>query len=251
MYLFEKDRCILLSGNQNFKYHESCESIGDQIRRYPLHPSQIHLWELEIPEELCIIGGCRAGPVDEMKLGTPWDAARFFPKVVLHRLRSYILASYLSCNPGEVRLSYGKYGQPIVDTPSCPYTFSTSYSGKNWMLAISHENLVGVDIEQIKEIPDLISIAHRLFHTEELNLIISLPPIEQTQAFFNLWTLKEAYLKATGKGWSGWESLPNMTHCISGSPAGPHWTCHRIGEYRAFLMTSSMICRAIVSCPRH
>ncbi len=118
------------------------------------------------------------------------------------------------------------------------------------MLAISHETLVGVDIEQINEKPGLISIAQRLFHTEELNLISSLPPIEQTQAFFNLWTLKEAYLKATGKGWSGWESLPDMTHCISRSLAGPHWTCHRVGECRAFLMTSLMICRAIVSCPR-
>ncbi|OPX69318.1 MAG: holo-(acyl carrier protein) synthase 2 [Methanoregulaceae archaeon PtaB.Bin009] len=71
------------------------------------------------------------------------------------------------------------------------------------MLDISHENPVGVDIEQIKEIPDLISNTHQLFHTEQLNLISLLPPIEQTQAFFNLWTLKEAYLKATGKGWSG------------------------------------------------
>jgi 4'-phosphopantetheinyl transferase len=152
---------------------------------------------------LRVIGGCLAGPVDEMKFYPPKDPARFVPKVALDRLRSYILASYLSGNPGEVRLSYGQYGKPIVDTPSCPYTFSTSFSGKNWMLDISHENPVGVDIEQIKEIPDLISNTHQLFHTEQLNLISLLPPIEQTQAFFNLWTLKEAYLKATGKGWSG------------------------------------------------
>jgi len=251
VYLFEKNRGILLSGDLNFEYDESCGSLGDFIRKYPLHPNQIHLWELEIPEKLRVMRKYQPGPVSKMEFYPPRGPARFFPKAVLHRIRSYILASYLSCNPEEVRLSYGQYGQPIVDSPSCPYTFSTSYSGKNWVLAISHENLVGVDIEQIKETPGLILIAQRLFHTDELNLIHSLPPIEQIQAFFNLWTLKEAYLKAVGKGWSGWESHPDMTHCFSRGLAGPAWTCHKIKECRAFLMTNSMISRAIVSYPHH
>ncbi len=181
-----------------------------------------------------------------MELYPSRGLARIFPKVVLHRLRSYILASYLSCNPGKVRLSYGQYGQPIIDTPSCPYTFSTSYSDKNWMLVISHENLVGADIEQIKERPGLNAIAHRLFHAEELSHIRLLPRIEQIQAFFHLWTLKEAYLKGTGKGWSGWESLPDMTRCISVDSTGSSWTCPRVEKHHAFLMTSSMMSRALV-----
>lgn len=250
VYLFEGDRGIPLSGNLNVEYGESIESLGDQIRRYPLHPGQIHLWELEIPEDLSGIEGFRAGSVDEMKYYPCRNLARGFPKETLHRIRYYILASYLSCNPREIRLSHGQYGQPIVDTPSCPYTISTSYTDGRWVLAVSHGHLFGTDIEHIKSTPGLLAIAHRFFHLEEWNHIRSLHPSGQMRSFFELWTLKEAYLKATGKGWSGAESLPDMTHCISKNPTGLNWTFQRVGEYRTFIMTSSMICRALVSCTR-
>lgn len=248
LYLFEGDRGIPLSGNMNFNYGELFESLGDQVRRHPLHPGQIHLWELEIPEELRGREGFRDGSVDEVKCYPSRNPARVFPKETLHSIRIHILASYLSCNPGEVRLSRGQYGQPIVDTPSCPYAISTSYTDERWMLAVSHGHLVGTDIEHIKSTPALIAIAHRFFHPEEWNHISSLPPAGQIRSFFELWTLKEAYLKVIEKGWSGVESLPDMTHCLSRNPTGRNWTFKRVGEYRTFLMTSSIMYRALVSC---
>jgi phosphopantetheine--protein transferase-like protein len=61
---------------------------------------------------------------------------------------------------------------------------------------------VGVDVEQIRPLPDVHEIASRFFCPEEAAELISLPPDQRGQAFFLCWTRKEAYIKAIGDGLS-------------------------------------------------
>ncbi len=59
---------------------------------------------------------------------------------------------------------------------------------------------VGVDIESIDRQVDRAGIAGRFFSRAEADELASLPPDLQPEAFCNLWTRKEAWLKATGVG---------------------------------------------------
>jgi 4'-phosphopantetheinyl transferase len=59
-----------------------------------------------------------------------------------------------------------------------------------------------VDLEQFR--PEFASdqIAERFFSANEVARLHSLPASKQTQAFFNCWTRKEAFIKAKGTGLS-------------------------------------------------
>jgi 4'-phosphopantetheinyl transferase len=59
---------------------------------------------------------------------------------------------------------------------------------------------VGVDVERIRAIKDAEDLVERFFSPRESRLFKKLPPEKRPAAFFNLWTRKEAMLKATGEG---------------------------------------------------
>lgn len=246
MHLFEDTRVSLLTGDLRFEYGGSFIALEEEIRRSPLQPRQVHLWEFEIPGDLQGMGKHEEEPDKEWKRAPRRDPVGISRKVLLHQIRQHILGSYLTCNPADIRLSYGPFGQPVIDRESCPFSFSTSYADQTWLLAIGYGHQVGTDIENITNKPGLLDIAQRFFYPREWNYVRSLLPAEQVRSFFQLWTLKEAYLKATGTGWSGWEDLPDMTHCISTNSSRSEWTCNIAGGYQAFLMTTASLCKALV-----
>ncbi len=76
--------------------------------------------------------------------------------------------------------------------------FNLSHSGKLVMCAVSKKEL-GCDIETIRDADT--DIAKRFFHANEYALIEKEADRERkNKLFFRLWTLKESYIKATGKG---------------------------------------------------
>ena len=62
---------------------------------------------------------------------------------------------------------------------------------------------LGIDIEKIRSLPQMDSIAERSFSVAEAADLRSLGASERETAFFHAWTRKEAYLKATGAGLFG------------------------------------------------
>ncbi|MDJ0903755.1 MAG: 4'-phosphopantetheinyl transferase superfamily protein [Xenococcus sp. MO_188.B8] len=68
------------------------------------------------------------------------------------------------------------------------------------LYGFTYQRIIGVDLEYIKDNIDYKQLAKRFFTTQELQLINSYPAREQKTIFFQLWTAKEAYLKATGDG---------------------------------------------------
>ncbi|MET0646281.1 MAG: 4'-phosphopantetheinyl transferase superfamily protein [Pyrinomonadaceae bacterium] len=71
-------------------------------------------------------------------------------------------------------------------------------SGRNDALWVSPPT--EVDVERIREDLATVEIAEKFFSPEEVRTLGALPPHLKTEAFFNCWTRKEAYIKALGKG---------------------------------------------------
>jgi 4'-phosphopantetheinyl transferase len=80
-----------------------------------------------------------------------------------------------------------------------PLYFNLSHSGNFAALAVSAQGEIGIDIETIRA-RNFLAIAERYYHTDELKQLLATPEAEREQLFFKLWTLKEAFFKATGGG---------------------------------------------------
>lgn len=75
--------------------------------------------------------------------------------------------------------------------------FNVSHSGR-WIVVALSEAPVGVDVEKVRNVN--LAVARRFFATEEYQQLIAQPLEMQQSFFFDLWTLKESYLKALGTG---------------------------------------------------
>ena len=98
----------------------------------------------------------------------------------------------------QLLFSANEYGKPyLVNDPHIH--FNLSHSGKYIACAIDSKP-VGIDIEQIKPID--MKIAERFFSMDEILFIAAHVNEMRTNAFYNIWTRKESYIKLDGKGLS-------------------------------------------------
>jgi len=116
-------------------------------------------------------------------------------------LRS-IVSKYLNLPPSKVELQYGPHGKPRLTPPAgeSRLEFNLSHTGDAALVAISLAREVGIDIEKIRADISFMRLAERFFHPEEAATLRSLPPENRNAAFFELWTRKEACVKAMGIG---------------------------------------------------
>jgi 4'-phosphopantetheinyl transferase len=83
--------------------------------------------------------------------------------------------------------------------------------------AIARNRNLGIDVEHIRPESAGENIATRYFSAREVGELRSLPPQARVQAFFDCWTRKEAYVKATGMGLQ----IPLDRFAVSLSPDQP------------------------------
>jgi 4'-phosphopantetheinyl transferase len=100
--------------------------------------------------------------------------------------------------------SAGPFGKPALVTPvgGRSLHFSQAHSGALAVFALSCEGAVGVDVEFVRNLPDLPALVSTVCSDREQVEWQSLPEPRRLQAFFDVWTRKEAFLKGTGQGLS-------------------------------------------------
>ena len=124
--------------------------------------------------------------------------------------RSYIAAHWLIRSalsrcapvpPEAWRFTRNSLGKPVVAEPAenLGLLFNLSHTAGMVACAVTRLGEVGVDVETVRPREHL-KLARRYFAPVEISLLESLSPEDQVQAFFRLWTLKEAYVKACGQG---------------------------------------------------
>ena len=112
-----------------------------------------------------------------------------------------ILSRYAALAPEKLEFSVTPYGKPCLNSPqSTDLRFSVSHSGGLVAWALSEGREIGIDVEQVRKLPDFLDIARTVFTPREREFLAELDGEERNRAFFRFWTRKEAYVKARGKG---------------------------------------------------
>lgn len=111
-----------------------------------------------------------------------------------------LIGSYLDCDPAGVAFVHNAYGKPAVARSDLRFNLSHSHGMALYAFCRSAD--VGCDIERRDPKFAAEQIPERFFSPDEVRALRSLPLNEQTEAFFNCWTRKEAYIKAEGHGLS-------------------------------------------------
>jgi 4'-phosphopantetheinyl transferase len=137
-------------------------------------------------------------------------AARFFHDrdrlafAAAHALLRAMLSRALGAPPHIWRFVQQAHGKPSLDPafgiPSLE--FNLSHTRGAVACAVTHGRPVGVDIEGESRDIELLALARAYFAPAEVALLEALAEKERAGAFFQLWTLKEAYVKARGDGLS-------------------------------------------------
>ena len=114
-----------------------------------------------------------------------------------------VLSQYLQdLAPQQWCFVQNDHGKPALDPAqnSLGVYFNLSHSGDKLVLAISTIESIGVDIESTDKPRKVTRIAERFFSQAEIADLLGLNADQQLHRFYQLWTLKEAYIKSCGLG---------------------------------------------------
>jgi 4'-phosphopantetheinyl transferase len=140
---------------------------------------------------------------DELERAARFRFDRDRQRFVLHRtiLRA-LLARYLMADPGQIAFAAGARGKPMLSPLFAGHRlrFNLSHSQNLALFAFARDREVGIDVEAIRPMPDAAGIARRYFSPRENAEFKKIVPELKLEAFFNCWTRKEAFVKATGEG---------------------------------------------------
>ncbi len=120
------------------------------------------------------------------------DRKKGFSILFSNLLLKYCIKQEL--NLKEFNLEYNEYGKPYLKDKK-DFFFNISHS-KEYIILVSDNKDLGIDIEYIKN--RNLDIMERIFTIEEQEYILMQE--DKIKAFYEIWTLKESYIKALGLG---------------------------------------------------
>jgi len=165
-------------------------------------PPPFELWLIDLDRESDDQGASALSLLDERERAR---AARFAFEsdrrryVAAHRGLRELLAARTGVSAGRLRFAEGEFGKPHLVGTS-PWAFSLSHSEHYALVALACDGEIGVDIEMLRELPDLDDLARRCFTVDEQRELDAAPPAQRVRLFLRGWTRKEACLKALGAG---------------------------------------------------
>ena len=148
------------------------------------------------------------------------DQRRF---IMVHGILRTMLGVYLGRRPAGLKFLNSPKGKPRLDDAGAgaELCFNLSHSWNLAVFGIALNRQIGVDVEHIRPFSNMASIAGCYFSESERNAILDTPPNERDRIFFLYWTIKEAYLKATGEGLSGLKEIRISDDVIGAHPNKP------------------------------
>ena len=132
------------------------------------------------------------------------------------------------------------HGRPRL--PGNEVAFSVSHSGDRGVVAFAPGvSRIGVDLERVRPRPFLDRLAARTLTPDALATWSAAPRAEQLERFLRAWTMKEAYLKATGVG------ITTTLCAVPEQPAG--WIVRAIDTPRGYVASVAVeTARPVIVC---
>jgi len=166
----------------------------------PLPSGEIHVWFHDVDLAPGAVDDlARTLSSAELAKATRYhfDADRRRSIVARASLRHH-LSRYCGLDPAAILIRSEQGVKP--EAPATGIHFNVSHAGDLVGIAFSSACPVGFDIERIRPMRDAMSIVNRYFSSEEQQVLAK--AADQDDAFFQVWTAKEALVKGTGKGLS-------------------------------------------------
>jgi len=170
-----------------------------------LGPSVVHVWYQQtdqlLPDAVPIARACLSP--DEQARADRFAAADDRRDYVLaHSLLRHALSRYGAVPAGDWAFDAGEGGKPrLAETHrDTGLTFNLSHTRGLVACAIGRGGDIGVDVERLNRAVDDRDIARRFFAATESAWLDRCEPASRASSFIELWTLKEAYVKAKGQG---------------------------------------------------
>lgn len=218
-----------------------------------LASGEVQLWKFDL-DELWQEEAADLLAVDER------DRARRY-RFGLHRRRFItgravvrsVLGAYLDEDPRRLSFEYGRQGKPSLRGPT-DLVFNLSHSANLALLAVGRRAPLGVDVERIREIPELEAIARQTFSDREAAAVLRASGQQRRVRFFQCWTRKEAFVKALGGGLSiplrafdvSLEPQPRLLSVPGHQMEPQHWTMRQVIPRDDHVATVACRARAVI-----
>lgn len=187
-----------------------------------LGADEVHVWRVWLDQPRSRLDGLRA-LLDAEEISRA-GRFHFAPDrdhfIVARGVLRTLLGSYLGVDPTALRLTHNPFGKSSVQHEARGRTVTSNLSHSHGLAlyAFARDRALGIDVEQARADLACEEVAERFFSAREAGTLRALGPDLKTEAFFNCWTRKEAYIKAIGEGLS--HPLESFTvSLIPGEPA--------------------------------
>jgi 4'-phosphopantetheinyl transferase len=172
------------------------------VECFSLRENEIHVWTTHlVSDETATAEFASVLDRDERaraaRFAFDFDRNRFIQS---HGFLRRVLAPYTRRGAAELAFTKGNHGKPRLMPVSsdADLHFSLSHSQDYCVVAVRLQHPLGVDVEELRDLPNAVEIAHQQFAPEESRHLAGLTGIAQRDAFLSLWTQKEAIVKALG-----------------------------------------------------
>ena len=166
-------------------------------------PGEVHIWRCAVERPHAELAFCR-----DLLDGPEQERARRFLKeadrnrfTVARAAMRLILGGILDADPRGLVFATGPHGKPRLAAPAVRGPrFNISHAGGLVLIAVATDRPVGVDLEPADRPVDPGELAPRVLAPAEIEALANLPAAARARWFLEIWTAKEAAVKALGKG---------------------------------------------------
>ena len=180
----------------------SPSELGDLIS---LEERSLHVW---LAEPVTSIAGAELGEFAgvlseaERTRAERHAAAGQYPRSVLTRFMVRdVLSRYVATAPVDWQFRSGKHGKPEIAPPLAGPQFNISHTRDSIAMVVCQKPC-GIDIEAADRAARFREVAERFFSPAEAQGLRVLDDAAGRRRFIETWTLKEAFVKALGRGLS-------------------------------------------------
>ncbi len=166
---------------------------------YHIKPKTIHLWHVLltdfISEEQTLFNFLSEDEAARaLRFQLPLHRQRY---IITRGLLRKLLSLYVSTSPDKIAFIYGQKGKPYLENNSLNLQFNLSHSDERAVYGFTLHHEIGIDIQKTTSFFNE-AVAKRFFSASEIAELLALPIQERVQGFYQIWTRKEAVIKAIG-----------------------------------------------------